>query len=136
MKENRGWTLTPGRYCELEQSCLMNISVLSVYICQSNTPLFVILLCVAIKHKSRQLAALILRLCSLKGVGLCVLVINQPYTGGWADLSFVPGSLPLPLVGSGQSSSGDAGASPGQEACSVCGGECPPWGPQLRRLWV
>lgn len=66
-----------------------------------------------------------------------MLVINQPYTGGWADLSFVPGCVPpLPLAGSGQSSSGDAGAGPGQEACSVCGGESLPWGPQLRRLWV
>lgn len=70
-----------------------------------------------------------------------MLVINQPCTGGWADLSLVPGSVdrvpPLPLAGFGQSSSGSAGAHPDQEARSVCGDETPPpRGLQLRRLWV
>lgn len=117
----------------------MNMSVLSVYICQSSTPLFVIVHCVAIRHKSRQLAALIKTLL-FKGK-LCVLVINQPCSGGWANLSLVPGSVgrahPLPLRGFGLSSSGSAGASRGQEVHSVCGDENhPPRGLQLRCLWV
>lgn len=59
VKENRGQTLTSGRYGDVEQSCLMNISALGVYICQSHAPLFVVGLCEATRHKSRQLAALI-----------------------------------------------------------------------------
>lgn len=102
----------------------MNTSVLGVYICQSNTPLFVIVLCGAIGHRSRQLAVLI-KTALFKGE-LCVLAINQPRHGGWADLSLVLGSvcraLPLPPRGSGRSSSGSAGAGQSQEVRSVCGG--------------
>lgn len=113
----------------------MNTSVLCVYTCQSNTPLFVIALCAAIRHKSRQLAALI-RTLFFKGE-----LINQPWSGGWADLSLVPGSVsrapPLPPRGFGRSSSGSAGAGRGQEVRSVCGDEThPPRGLLLRCLWV
>lgn len=117
----------------------MNTSVLPVYICQSNMPLFAIVLCVAISHKSTQLAAL-LKTLLFKGE-LCVLVINQPCCGGWADLSLVPGSVgrapPLPPRGFGRSSSGSAGGARGQEAGSVCGdGALPPRGLRLRCLWA
>lgn len=116
----------------------MNTSVLSVYICQSSMPLFVIIHCVAIRHKSRQLAAFIKTLLFKRE--LCLLVINQPCSGGWADLSLVPGSVgrahPLPLRGFGRSSSGSAGASHGWGVRSVCGDENRPRALRLRRLWV
>lgn len=68
-------------------------------------------------------------------------VINQPCSGGWADLSLVLGSVgrapPLPPRGSGRSSSGSAGAGRSQEVRSVCGDKTPPpRGPQLQCLWV
>lgn len=94
-----------------------------------------IVLCAAIRHKSRQLAALIKTLL-FKGE-LCVLVINQPCSGGWADLSLLPGSVsrapPLPPRGSGRSSSGSAGAGRGQEVCFVYGDETHPPGGLRRR---
>lgn len=139
MKENRGRPVTSGCYCGVEQSRLMNTSVLSVYICQSNAPLFVIVLCAAIRHTSRQLAALI-KTVLFKGEP-CMLVINQPCSVRWADLSLVRGSAghapPLHLRGFGWSSSGSADASRGQEVYSVCDDKnLPPRGLRLRCLWV
>lgn len=116
----------------------MNTSVLGVYICQSDTPLPVIALCGTNGHKSRQLAALIKT--ALFKLVQCALVINQPASGEWADLSLVPGSAgrapPLPPKGFGRSSSGSADASRSHGVRSVCGDETPPRrGLQLQRLW-
>lgn len=70
-----------------------------------------------------------------------MLVINQLCRGEWAYLSLVPDSVgrapPLPLRGSGRSSSGSAGANRGQEVRSVCGDDTLPHRSlRLQRLWV